>query len=138
MLNVYMQKKRGEREERRDISMHPKKTLAILFTMLLLGSFSAVLPIAMAHPGPYYSVEPASQTFGPANSIGTTFTVAVWLRNVTVANVPAGAAATEVKLQWNPAYLNAVSVTKLASRGGALGSGGFFDAVDDLNNTLGY
>jgi len=115
-----------------------KEFSAVFIIFLVLVAVTAVFQVkkvSTSHPGPYYKVEPSLVSFGPEPSINETFTIAVWLYNVTSDNVPNGVYGVEIKLQWNPTLIEFVNRTlKIGVSGGVLNSP-YFTAKDELTTT---
>ena len=103
--------------------------------LLVLGSVAVLSPKALAAPGPYYAVEPSYLEFGPEPCEGQEFTVAVWLHNVTDQNVPAGVFGVEIKLQWDPDYLQLKRVVLHIGESGGVLNPPTFNAKNESTTT---
>jgi len=121
-------------ERLKSMKKHVSLFSTLLFTLALIAVFQAPRTYGQ-HPGPYYKVEPETITFGPDPAINQTFTVAVWLHNVTDQNVPAGVFGIEIKLQWNPNLIEFVNRTLYIGVEGGVLNGPYFTAKDELTNT---
>jgi hypothetical protein len=93
--------------------------------MTRLGSDFALVRPVLASPaaGAYFSVEPSDITFGPSPAVGETFSVVVWLHNLTIATAPDGLSGVEIQVSWNITILQPLSfVNRVGTAGGALNS----------------
>lgn len=116
-----------------------RKSLSIFLVVLMaltILTFAFQQSVkANDHPGPYYKVEPEIVTMGPDPAVNKTFTVSVWLRNVTSDNVPAGVFGVEIKLQWDTNLLEFVNRTLYIGEAGGVLNSPYFTAKDELTTT---
>jgi hypothetical protein len=114
--------------------------LISLLASTLIASTLTLKPAAAAnHPGPYFTVDPASISKGPDPAVGDTFIVTINLNNVTVDQVPDGLSGLEIRFHWNNTLIRPTGFTNLLGTSGGvffpLGGGmllygvgpGFFD-----------
>jgi hypothetical protein len=108
--------------------------ISILALTLVVSTLTLKPATAQVHPGPYFTVEPALISKGPAPAVGDTFVVSVNLYNMP-GNATYGLTGVEIKFHWNKTLIRPTGfVNKVGAAGGVLNpsvlyglSPGFYD-----------